>query len=1095
MTRLQFILKSFIHYFKANLLVALGVAISTMVLSGSLVIGDSVRYSLTQATFYRLGETTHLVSVTERYFRREMAAEMEAQNSEIKTTPVLLLEGIAVADGGKRRANKVQVVGVDTDFQEIANTSVFSELENNAIAISQNLAEKLQVQQGDKLLLRIKKASLIPMNAPFVSAEETTVALRASVKIVLTKEQLGRFNLKNSQTAPYNIFLSIEQLNKLMEFEGKANQILVKSSLDNASVLQTVNACLTPADAGLQLKNIEKSNEIEITSERVFIEDKVAKTLQKLPGAVPILTYFVNEIQSISINPNQSRSISFNLAQSPSIPYSFVSSLQSGLGENEISLNSWAADDLGANVGDSIRLKYWQIGPLRKLIEKESSFVVSQIIPMTSELSDPSRVPQLPGLSDAGHCREWEAGVPIDLDAIRDKDEQYWNDFKGTPKAFVSLDKALEMWSNRFGNYTTFRYPAATFSPENFTEVFKQDISSADLGMLVEPVRANGVQAAQNGTDFSGLFIGLSFFILVAAIILTALLFRFNLENRSAQLGLLAALGFREIQIRQFYISEGLIISVFGAILGTVIAVFYTQLVFRILNTLWFDIVRTSVLEIEIVPLTLVVGFLISVLVSLAAIFLSVRKFQQRRIAELQKSATQQSTKTSNVIYDVVMWLALMAVIVISVLQLTAGKLEPAMFFMSGALLLIGLLLLFRKILKRFAKTETSKPTMLTLTKANLGRNLSRSLTVVILFALGTFIVVSTGSNKLDLFANAQNKTSGTGGFLYFAETTIPVLFDINDPQKKAEEGIFEPFEIVQFRKVDGDDASCLNLNRIAQPAILGVDPEALAQRFSFAVKQKNMDGDPWLALNAEPEDGTIPAIADQTVIQWGLGKKVGDIIQYQNELGDTLNLKLIAGTTPSIFQGFVIISNQQFLKNYPGSSGSSVFLVEGDPVREQEIGEELQSVFRDYGWEMENTAKRLVEFYSITNTYLSIFLALGTLGLILGTIGLAVILARTILERRREIAMMQALGFRNLSVFRILLSEYLVLLFADVLIGFVAAVVATLPAFLANNSDASFSTVLFVVAAILANGVVWIAALSWFPLNKRLLNSALQVQ
>ena len=60
---------------------------------------------------------------------------------------------------------------------------------------------------------------------------------------------------------------------------------------------------------------------------------------------------------------------------------------------------------------------------------------------MNSELADPTRVPHLPGLSDAGHCREWEAGVPIDLDAIREKDEKYWDDYKGTPKAYISTEQ------------------------------------------------------------------------------------------------------------------------------------------------------------------------------------------------------------------------------------------------------------------------------------------------------------------------------------------------------------------------------------------------------------------------------------------------------------------------------------------------------------------------------------------------------------------------------------------------------------------------------------------------------------------------------
>ncbi len=1065
---------------------ALGVAISTMVLTGSLIIGDSVRYSLTQATFYRLGETTHLVSVVERYFRQEMAAEIEADNPEIKATYVLLLEGMAVADGGQQRANKVQIVGVDTGFEKISKTPFLSELQNNEIAISQNLAERLQKGEGDNILVRIKKASLIPMNAPFVSAEETSVALRATIKRVVSKEELGRFNLKNSQTAPYNIFVSIQRLNRLMEFEGKANQILIVSDLETKDVLQSVMNCLTPEDAGLELKKIDATNEMEVSTERVFMEPKVSETLQELLSAQPILTYFVNEITRNS-----------QLAtRSSATPYSFVSSVNyQQLQSNEIILNRWTADDLNAKVGDTITLKYFEIGPLRKLVNKEADFILKEIVSMDSKLADPSRVPHLPGLSDAGHCREWEAGVPIDLDAIREKDEKYWDDYKGTPKAYISTEKALELWSNRFGNYTAVRYPADSFNEKKYDEIFAQEISPADLGMSVQPIREQGVSAAQNGTDFSGLFIGLSFFILVAAIVLTALLFRLNLENRSAQVGLLSALGFQEKQVRSFYLWEGLAVSLLGGILGLIISVFYTRVVFRILNTLWLDIVRTNVLEIKILPLTLVLGLVISLVVSLGAIFLSIRRFQKKSAVDLQKQFQSKNSLAKALIYKIGLYFSLGIAAGIFVAQIGSDKLDTSMFFVSGGLMLLGSLLLFREILMR-RESKQKELSLGLLSRMNLSRNIGRSLTVVILFALGTFLVVSIGSNKLDLFANAQDKSSGTGGFLYFAETTMPVLFDINDEQKQAEEGIYEDFNVVQFRKVEGDDASCLNLNRIAQPAVLGVDPGNLQGRFSFAAKMKGFENDDlWSVLEQDFDDGTIPAIADQTVIQWGLGMKVGDVLLYQNEQGDTLRLKLIAGTKPSIFQGYIIISNKHFLRNYPSSSGSNIFLVDGNPENQEAIGEELQSVFRDYGWEMENTARRLVEFYSITNTYLSIFLALGALGLILGTIGLAVILARTILERRREIALMQAVGFQSGSIFKLLINEYLILLFTGVLIGFVSAAIATLPAFLSTNSDASFSTVVQVVALILINGLIWIVGLSWFSLQKKVVVTGLRVE
>ena len=1082
MTKLQYILKTFIHYFKANLLVALGVAVSATVLTGSLIIGDSVRYSLEQATFYRLGETTHLVSVVERYFRQEMAAQMEADNSQIKAAPVLLLQGMAVADGGQRRVNKVQIVGVDKNFEKIAQTPLYSELKDNEIAVSRNLAEQLQIKEGDNLLVRIKKASLIPMNAPFVSAEETSVSMRAIVKHVVQKNELGRFNLKNSQTAPFNIFLSLGELNDLMDFKGKANQILISTDLKTAEVEKVVDDCLTPEDAGLIQKKITATNQIEISTERVFLENRVAKTLQKLPGAKPMLTYFVNGIYK---NDKET-------------PYSFVSSLDDpSLGKNEIILNQWTANDLGAKVGDSIRLKYWIIGPLRELVNAQHSFVLKRIVPMTSEWADSTRMPHLPGLSDAGNCREWKAGVPINLDAIRDKDEKYWDEYKGAPKAYVSLDDALKMWSNRFGNYTAVRYPVDQFNEQNYKQVFAENIKPGDLGMSVEPIREKGVQAAKNGTDFSGLFIGLSFFLLVAAIVLTSLLFRLNLENRSTQVGLLDALGFRQKQVRRLFLSEGLTVAMFGSLIGLVVSVAYTSLVFKILNTLWYDIVRTDVLTIRIYPTTLVMGFVISIVVSLLAIYISVSRYQKHRTADLQKQTVTPGKRLWEFILDMLFSLSLISGIAIFVMQVFVSKqMDTSLFFISGTLLLLGLLLLFRKMIIRSEAKRQNTIGLQRMAQMNLARNKGRSLTVVILFALGTFIVVSTGSNKLDLFASAQNKTSGTGGFLYFAETTMPVLYNLNDKEKRAEEGISQDFTAVQFRKVEGDDASCLNLNRTSQPVILGVDPQALKGRFSFAAKMKGLgDIDPWMALDQTYDDGTIPAIADQTVIQWGLGKKEGDVLLYQNELGDTLRLKLIAGTKPSIFQGYVIISNKNFLKNYPSSSGSQIFLIDGKPENAQKIGDELQSVFRDYGWQMESTAKRLVQFYSVTNTYLSIFLALGALGLILGTIGLAVILARTLLERRREIAVMQAIGFNNKPLFRIITTEYLTLLFAGVLIGFLAAVVATLPALLSNNTDVSFSTVAIVVALILVNGFLWIFGLTWFSLQKKTLVTGLRVE
>ncbi len=1093
MTILKYIFNSFFHFLKANLIVALGVAISTMVLTGSLIIGDSVRYSLEQAAFFRLGEMTHVVAVKERYFRQEMAFELESHNSKVKAAPVLLLEGIAVAGGGLQRVNRIQVIGVNNDFEKIANTGIFSNLKENEVIISRNLAGKLEAGEGDNIRVHVKKASLIPMNAPFVPDEETSVSLRVQIKKVVEKEEMGRFSLRTSQTAPYNLFLSLERLNRLMEFQGRANHLLVSTDLETNELKIIIGNCLTPADAGLKMKLIDATGEMEIATERVFMEPQIAQTLEQLPEARPIITYFVNEIvvHGKSLGTEKER-------EERAIPYSFVSSLgDEQLRNDEIILNQWAADDLDVIPGDSITIKYLEIGPLRQLIDKEADFILKKVVPMNEDWADSTRMPLIPGLSDAGHCREWDAGVPINLDAIRDKDEDYWEEWKGAPKAYVSLEKAREMWTNRFGIYTAVRFPVNEFDEVNYREVFAQNISPGDLGIMVDSVRQQGLAAARSGTDFSGLFLGLSFFILVAAVILTALLFRLNLEIRTSEVGILSALGFKEKQVRSIFLWEGFAIALMGGILGLFLSVLYTTAVFRILNTLWFEIVRTNVLLVDVKLFTLSLGLIISILVSIGAIFISVFNYQKRKTAELQKRTSFNTKKGLRIALDILLWIALVTPVALMVFQLL-GKdaLNPTFFFLAGGSLLLGMLLGFRKLLVRMEVSETDKVRLEKLSLLNLSRNHGRSLTVVILFALGTFLVISTGSYKLDLFASSRDKSSGTGGFLFFAKSTMPVLYNLNAPEKRSEEGFYEDFNAVQFRQVEGDDASCLNLNRVAQPAILGVNPEALSGRFSFAAKMEGTESeDPWLLLNKTFEDGSIPAVADQTVIQWGLGKKVGDVLLYQNENGDTLRIRLIAGTIPSVFQGYILISNKNFLKNYPSSSGSYVFLIDGEYQREQQIGEELQSIFRDFGWEMETTSKRLIEFYSVTNTYLSIFLALGALGMILGTIGLAVVLARTVLERRREIALMQAIGFSTWQLFRMLVNEYLLLLAGGIFTGFIAAVIATLPSFVSSSSDASLITVAIATGLILLNGIIWIAGLSWFSLRNKKLISGLSAE
>jgi putative ABC transport system permease protein len=1073
MTVFGFAIKSFVHYVRYNMTVAAGIAISTAVLTGALIIGDSVKHSLERSALNRLGNTSCTLTAGDRYFTANLADKLQ-NDLKIPSIPVLLTDGVAITEGGSKRVNNVKIIGIDSRFDKFSDKPVdYGNLKEDEVYISDNLAAMLNLKENDIFILRIRKTSLVPLNAPFVSDEETSVSMRARVGRITGPEEPGHFNLKNSQTAPYNVFINLDVLNRIMKIEGKSNTILFSSTgaISEKEIFESVRKNWNLADAGLETRNISLTNEIEVFSDRIFIESPIADIfINNLPDKRPIITYFVNSVSNAG----------------KETPYSFVSTLDSNiLGENEIIVNTWLAEDLLLKTGDTVELKYFVVGPLRQLDERSASFIVKKIVPLSGTYEDPSLMPFIPGLSDAGSCREWHAGVPINLSRIRDKDENYWKKWKGTPKAFISLKTAKNLWQNRFGDYTAIRFPDRMVTEKKVEEVFRNNLDPANLGFNVRNVREEALKGARNGVNFSQLFLGLSFFVLLSAILLTGLLFILNFAKRSAQAGTLSAMGFSKWLIRKLFLLEGVIIAIFGSLAGLLLAVFYNKIILFLLNGLWSDIVRTSMLEMEINPISLITGFLISIAIAVITVIISLSRLDGR-IIEVQKEIQPKKNKQGGSVALLLAILTGLAGLSFIILQVIRDELNTAMFFIAGSLLLISLLLLCYRLLKYFENRIFSFSSVSHLTLRNITRSRKRSYAIIILFALGTFIVVATGSNRKDITAGASENSSGTGGFRFFAESAIPVLHDLNARSVRSQYGIEEDYYFVQFSKSEGDDASCLNLNRVTNPVILGTDPGQLKGRFKFIATTSNINkADPWSSLNTDLGEGLVPAIADQTVIQWGLGLKIGDTLFYKNSSGDSLRLKLIGGLAPSIFQGNVIISESNFLKNFPSASGSSVFLIAPREASDSLVAEDLSRAMRDWGWQMSRTTDRLAEFYSVENTYLSIFLMLGVLSLIIGTFGLGILIARSIMERKNEIGLMLALGYSHKNIYRIVFTEYLILLTTGITIGFLPAVISTLPSLLSLNTDVSFLNLLFIILFLIVNSIIWIGLFARINISK----------
>ena len=1055
MNLFRYIIQSFKHYFRLNIAVILGVGLSTAILLGAFVIGDSVQYNLQKITLDRLGKTDFIITSGERLFRAKLSDDLHKKG--LQTTSVLRANGIAILNGGEARVNQLQVWGVDQKFNDFAETDSLYILQKNEAVINRHLATILGIETGQELLIRVNKLSTFPSNTPFVSAEENSISFRVNVKAIASVEQTGNFNLQNIQSSPKNIFLSKEWLNKQLDLDNKANLILVSSkNSDENELLKRIQGSWQLEDINLKIRKDEVLGFSEIISERVFIEPETEQFAKdELSNSYPVFSYFINQ---------------FKIRDKAS-PYSFISGLPDeklDLKDDEIVINKWMADDLNARIGDTIKLNYFRVEALRELKEDSTYFIVKEIVKIDGRWNDALLMPEIPGMSDAGHCRDWETGIPVDLASIRQKDEDYWNKYKGTPKAFIKLKIAKQLWKNRFGEATAIRLD--TTGTSTLEQQLLAGLSPTAVGFQVTAAKNDGLQAANGSVDFGELFIGLSFFVLFSALLLAYLMFRLYLNYRKPEIATLQAIGFSAKKIRKLIISESALIILSGILLGIPIGLGYNSLILKAINTIWFEIVQTSIVETHLTSSAILKTFTTIAVISLITVGFVLRKL----IKHVEKQ--HQAITKKRAAISLIPGLILLAGSVLVLIPLLSGKpeVDPRLFFAAG----FGLLPAFILLLNSFFIIKSNPSNQLSSFRQfifdRFYNNRKKAILLISFLAVGIFLVLSTGLNRKDLTKNVEEASSGTGGHDFFAETSLPVLVDLNATEGQFEFGLEnEKLKFIQFRVLAGDDASCLNLNRVSRPRLLGFDPTDFDNRqaFSFTTRTDDLDtGHPWLSLNETLADGLIPAIADQTVIKWGLGKSVGDTLIYKSEAGHEVALKLIGGLANSIFQGNVLIAEKHFLKHFPSVSGSQLFLISGE-----NNDKVLQSSMRNYGLEIEPAKDRLLKFYQVENTYLNIFLQLGALGLLIGTIGLGIVILRSLMEQRTELAILRASGYSKKRLFLIILSEHLLMVVTAILIGTIPSIISAIPSLSSELYQELIDWIAYLALIVLLSASFWI--------------------
>jgi ABC-type antimicrobial peptide transport system permease subunit len=1060
-------------YRRTNAAVVLGIACAVAVLAGALVVGESVRASLRELSLGRLGSTDVAVT-SDGFFREALAADLSAGG--VPAIPIVLADAVVTDERSGQRASRVQVAGVDERFWTFHGVPA-PDMGNSDAWLSPGLARELGFTDGDTILVRTRKPSDIPAEFLHGRRDDIGRTLRLRGAGMLARDRMGEFSLRPQQGDVRAVFVPLRRLQRDLQVQARANVLLLASVTPDAAH-EALRTRATLDDIGLRLRTLP-GNQLTVESAKGLLDDLTARAVTQAAAssgvrARTMFTYVVNAVR----------------ARGSEVPYS----LATGVDGNAAAVNEWTAKELGASPGDTLTLEYFVWTDGGRLETRTADVALESIVPI--EAADPDFAPAYPGISDTRSLSDWDPPFPIDLSKVRPQDEAYWDRYRTTPKVLLPLAKAQELWGTRWGRVSSIRIDGPPEKLAAFASTLRAAIDPGFTGLVVVPVREQARQASVGATDFGAYFTYFSFFITASALLLAAMFFRLGIEQRLQQIGLLRALGYSPGKLRRLFLSEAALLAAIGGALGMLGALAYAWTIMYGLRTWWVGAVGTTNLQLHPSPAALAAGAVGGAAAGLLTILYtlwSLRRASPRALlaGDVSNAFDARSGRVRRRRGAVVAVVLAAAAVILSILAWLDVLPEVAAFFGAGTLLLGAALAAFGHGLGTRSPVSLAGATNVPVSRLGLryaSWRRGRSVLSAALIASAVFLIVSVEAFRRDASPDEYSRQSGTGGAALVAESLLPIVHHPDGAEGRqalnliadASSGEVPAFRMTPFRLSDGDDASCVNLYRPQRPRLIGAPDEFIESgRFRFSGSLADTDGEranPWLLLRRDEADGTVPAIADATSLQYVLHAKLGDELDSGRVGADgrPVRLRIVAALADSVLQGEIVIAESRFRQAFPDEEGYRFFLIDVDDgqAAADRVARFTEERLADAGFDATPAADRLASFHRVENTYLSTFQALGALGLLLGTVGLGAIAVRNVFERRRELALLRAVGFRPRDLAVLVVAENALLLLVGVGAGVIASLVAVLPALMRRGGGPGLVSLVTLIAAVVVVGL-----------------------
>src|SRR5213595_1957074 len=605
---------------------------------------------------------------------------------------------------------------------------------------------------------------------------------------------------------------------------------------------------------------------------------------------------------------------------------------------------------------------------------------------------------------------------------------------------------------------------------------------------IVAKAKADSVQGATEGADrLAQVFVLLSFFTIIAGILLIVNIFVMLAEERKGEMGVARALGMRRKNLVQSFVSEGLLYALLSSVVGTFAGLLVAAIILWGFAQIFPTGFGGNAFAVNWTWSDLLTGFSIGFLITMATIGIASFRVSKlnivRAIRDIPEPIPHRSTRRQIAVGAVLVALGALGTVVslarqnlilqdagpsalaigIAVLTMRitsprrvftaagilmlAWLLSPWKFFSTetaditlfilvGLLLILGglLIVLFNSesvlaVATRLFRSRTWRPVVRTAIAYPMNKKFRTGATLasiaLVMFTIATMSCIQAMVSSSISTASYRE----SGGFQLLGSSAIPIpnwetAFSDYSRTPAGSASIADQHGIPQAR---------IRITPAAHPSVqyasslIGV-PSNWTPPLPLQARAANYSDDAaaWAAIQANPD----VAILDGSVVPNNFGPNfgsfsavVGDVFRYTNATGATRNVRVIGILYEQFAQGLWVSAST--VKADVRMEAASLFYFQvKEGVDVTKAGHDLERYFLPYQLLTLDIQGLINQILETTMGVFNLLQAYLALGLIVGIAGLGVITMRNVVERRQETGALRALGFRKSMVLRSFLFE-----------------------------------------------------------------------